>query len=109
MPAGLPCQRNSGDGPAPTSARVSPIKPYVAKYPTVTFINVEPYKLKLVSGTLQADLDAKNELQEAPATEAWKLVIEPQVFVIHRDGVITADFELIFSDAELTAALDAIR
>jgi hypothetical protein len=85
------------------------IKPYLTKYPTVTFINVEPYKLKLVDGTLQADLDASNELQETATTEAWRLVSEPHVFVINKDGVITADFELIFSDAELTAALDAIK
>jgi hypothetical protein len=85
------------------------LKPYVSKYPTVTFINVEPYKLKLVDGTLQADLSATNDLQETPASEAWKLVSEPHVYVVNRDGIITADFELIFSDAELTAALDAIK
>ncbi|HJP87710.1 MAG TPA: hypothetical protein VJ850_01590 [Candidatus Limnocylindrales bacterium] len=85
------------------------IKPYVTKYPTVTFINVEPYKLKLVDGTLQADLSATNDLQETATSEAWKLVTEPHVYVVNKDGVITADFELIFSDAELTAALDAVK
>ncbi|HET7181039.1 MAG TPA: hypothetical protein VFI15_02295 [Candidatus Limnocylindrales bacterium] len=85
------------------------VKPYITKYPTVTFINVEPYKLKLVDGTLQADLDAKNALQETPTSEAWKLVSEPHVYVVNKDGIITADFELIFSDAELTAALDAVK
>src|SRR6185503_14477724 len=39
------------------------IKPYPAKYPSVTFVNVEPYKLKLVDGNLEADLDASNHLQ----------------------------------------------
>ncbi|HJP88993.1 MAG TPA: lipoprotein [Candidatus Limnocylindrales bacterium] len=85
------------------------IKPYVTKYPTVTFVNVEPYKLKLVDGTLEADLDAKGELQETATSEAWKLVIEPHVYVVNRDGIVTADFELIFSDAELASALDAVK
>ncbi|HYK95159.1 MAG TPA: hypothetical protein VE011_04715 [Candidatus Dormibacteraeota bacterium] len=85
------------------------IKPYVTKYPTVTFINVEPYKLKLVGGDLQADTDASGQLQSAPATDEWHLLSEPNVFVVNRDGIVTANFELIFSDAELTAALDAIK
>ena len=96
-----------------TSATCGPtldtLKPYVTKYPTVTFINVEPYKLKLVNGVLQADLDANNALQTTATSDAWKLVTEPHVYVVNKDGVITADFELIFSDAELTAALDAIK
>lgn len=85
------------------------IKPYVTKYPNVTFINVEPYKLKLVDGDLQADTDASGGLQNAPATDQWGLLGEPNVFVVNKDGIVTANFELIFSDAELTTALDAIK
>ena len=85
------------------------IKPYVAKYPTITFINVEPYKLKLVDGVLQADLDASNGLQATAVTNEWRLVNEPTVYVVNRDGIVTADFDLIFSDAELTTALDAVK
>jgi len=96
-----------------TSAQCGPtldsIKPYVAKYPTVTFINVEPYKLKLVDGTLQADLDANGQLQATEVTNEWHLLSEPVVYVVNRDGVVTAQFDLIFSDAELTAALDAVK
>jgi len=96
-----------------TSAQCGPtldsIKPYVAKYPSVTFINVEPYKLKLVGGVLQADLDAQNGLQATAVTDQWHLVTEPVVYVVNRDGVVTAQFDLIFSDAELTAALDAVK
>jgi len=75
----------------------------------VTFINVEPYKLKLVGGVLQADLDAQNGLQATAVTDQWHLVTEPVVYVVNRDGVVTAQFDLIFSDAELTAALDAVK
>jgi hypothetical protein len=96
-----------------TSAQCGPtldrIKPYVGKYPSVTFINVEPYKLKLVDGSLQADMDAGGQLQTVAATDEWHLFSEPNVFVVNRDGIVTANFELIFSDAELTAALDAVK
>jgi hypothetical protein len=85
------------------------IKPYVAKYPSVTFIHVEPYKLKLVDGVLQADLDAAGALQATAVTDEWHLVNEPTVYVVNRDGVVTANFDLIFSDAELTAALKAVE
>jgi hypothetical protein len=90
----------------PTLERV---KPFLAKYPTVTFINVEPYKLKLVDGVLNADTDANGQLQTTPASDAWHLVSEPNVYVVNKDGIVTANFELIFSDAELTAALDAVK
>jgi hypothetical protein len=96
-----------------TSAQCGPtldsIKPFVAKYPSVTFINVEPYKLKLVNGVLQADLDANGALQTTSVTDEWHLVTEPVVYVVNRDGIVTAHLDLIFSDAELTAALDAVK
>jgi hypothetical protein len=85
------------------------IKPYVAKFPTVTFINVEPYKLKLVDGVLQADTDKSGALQATATTDEWHLVSEPVVYVVNGDGLVTARFDLIFSDAELTAALDAVK
>lgn len=85
------------------------IKPYTSRYPTVTFINVEPYKLKVVDGVLQADVDVNNQLQTAQVTDEWHLFSEPTVYVVDRTGIVTANFELIFSDAELTAALDAVK
>jgi hypothetical protein len=85
------------------------IKPFVERYPSVTFINVEPYKLELVDGTLEADLDANNLLQPVGTTDEWHLVNEPTVYVVDRTGVVTANFELIFSDRELTTALDAVK
>ena len=95
-----------------TSAQCGPtldrIKPFVARYPSITFINVEPYKLKLVDGTLQPDLTANNELQVTPITDEYTLV-EPAVIVIDREGIVRAKFDLIFGDDELTAALDAIK
>ena len=85
------------------------IKPYLDRYPGVTFINVEPYRLKLVDGLLQADLDANGQLQTAPVTDEWRLFNEPAVYVVDRDGIVQGAFELIFGDAELTAALDKVK
>ena len=96
-----------------TSAQCGPtldrIKPFLAKYPSVTFINVEPYKLTLVDGILQPDVDARGQLQPTAVTDAWHLISEPTVYVVDRNGIVTATFDLIFSDAELTAALDAVK
>ena len=61
------------------------------------------------SGVLQADVDANNQLQAVTATDEWHLFNEPTVYVVDRNGIVTANFELIFSDAELTAALDAVK
>ena len=96
-----------------TSAQCGPtldrIKPFAAKYPSVAFIHVEPYELKLQDGQLQAVLDAQNNLVSNAITNAWGLTGEPWVFVVDRTGTITASLELIFSDAELTTALDAVK
>lgn len=85
------------------------LKPYVAKYPSIAFINVEPYKLKLDGGTLIADVDAQGQLQPTDVTDQWGLLSEPWLFVVDRTGIVRGSFELIFSDAELTAALDAVK
>jgi hypothetical protein len=84
------------------------LKPYVSRYPSITFINVEPYRLKLVDGSLVAEEDA-NGLIPTETTVQWGLLSEPWVFVVDRGGIVRGSFELIFSDAELTAALDAVR
>jgi hypothetical protein len=85
------------------------IKPFAARYPTVTFINVEPYKLKLVDGVLEPDLDADGGLQTVPTVDEWHLLYEPVVYVVDREGTVQGAFELIFGDAELSAALDTVK
>lgn len=81
------------------------VKDVAAKHPDVTFINVEPYLLEDVDGQLQPKLDASGNLQAAPATVAYGLVTEPFVFVVGGDGKVKASFELIFTPAEIDAAL----
>lgn len=85
------------------------LKPFVDAYPTVTFINVEPYKLKLEGGSLEADLGPNGELQPVAVTAEWGLINEPIIFVVDRQGVVRAVFDLIFGDDELTAALDHVQ
>jgi hypothetical protein len=95
-----------------TSAQCGPtldrLKPIAEAHPDVTFINVEPYKLKVVDGQLQPELDANGALQATDTTNAWGLLTEPWIFAVDRDGVVRGSYELIVSDAELDAALDAI-
>ena len=95
-----------------TSAQCGPtldaIKPFVDRYPTVRFINVEPYKLKLVDGRLQPDFGPGNALQPTEMSDQW-ILVEPAVFVIDREGIVRSQFDLIFSEQELTTALDAVK
>ncbi len=85
------------------------IKPYVGQDPDVAFVNVEPYLLDFVDGRLQPKLDANNQLQLAPAAEAFRIVSEPWIYVVDRAGVIVGSFEGIATDAELKAAIEQAR
>jgi hypothetical protein len=84
------------------------VKPIAAAHPDVTFINVEPYKLVDDQGQLQPVLDANNQLQTVPATDAYGLLSEPYVFVVGGDGIVKAAFELIFTPQEIEQALTGL-
>jgi hypothetical protein len=85
------------------------VKPIAAAHPDVTFINVEPYRLELVDGQLQPVLTGNPPgLTNTAATDDWRLAAEPWVFVVNRDGIVTASLMLIFSDEELEAAVAAV-
>ena len=71
------------------------IKPFAERYPTVTFINVEPYRLSFVDGSLEADLGPNGDLQTvpdsrrmAPAPRADRVRRRPPG---HRPGRVRAD------------------
>jgi hypothetical protein len=85
------------------------VKPLAAKYQTVAFIHVEPYKMVFQNGSLQAVLDAQSQLQTVPVVDAWGLLSEPWVFVVDRNGVVTASFEGVVSTDEIAAAVDAVK
>jgi hypothetical protein len=86
------------------------VKPIAAAHPGVTFINVEPYQLQMVDGQLQpVETGDPPALTPTAATDAWHLVSEPWVYVVDRNGIVTASFMLIFSDEELNAAIAAVE
>ncbi|MEO8207747.1 MAG: hypothetical protein ABI598_01835 [Chloroflexota bacterium] len=85
------------------------IKPLAADYPTVTFIAVEPYELTFQDGSLTPVLDANGDLQAVPAVSEWGLLTEPWVFVVNREGIVTASFEGILSVDEIRAAADGVK
>jgi hypothetical protein len=84
------------------------IKPFADRFPNVTFVHVEPYRLVWQGDQLQPELDAQGQLQTVPAVDAYGILAEPWVYVVDGDGVVQGSFELIFSDDELTGALDAV-
>jgi hypothetical protein len=84
------------------------LKPFVARYPSVTFINVEPYELRDEGGQLQPVVTNSNLTPARPTLE-WGLLSEPWVFVVGRDGIVRGSFALIFGEAELAAAIDQVK
>ncbi len=95
-----------------TSAQCGPtldrLKPVAKAHQDVTFINVEPYKLQVVDGQLQPELDANGALQATDITNEWGLLSEPWIFAVDGDGIVRGSYELIVSDEELEAAIDDI-
>ncbi len=83
-------------------------KPIAAANPDVTFINVEPYQLKLVDGALQPVLDANNQLQATDVTDQWGLLSEPWIFAVDRNGVVQGSYEVTITPDELAAILPVI-
>jgi len=83
-------------------------KPIAAAHPEITFINAEPYRLKVVDGGLQPVLDTKNQLQATDATDAWGLLSEPWIFAVDRSGIVRGSYEVTITPAELDAILPVI-
>jgi hypothetical protein len=83
-------------------------KPIAKANPDVTFINVEPYQLKVVDGALQPVLDANGQLQATDVTNEWGLLSEPWIFAVDRNGVVQGSYELTITPSELEAILPVI-
>jgi hypothetical protein len=96
-----------------TSAQCGPtldlVKGVAKDEPGFTFINVEPYKLTYANGSLQPELDANGQLQPVKAVIDYGLLSEPWIFVVDRNGLVSASFEAIISPEELKAAIDAVK
>jgi hypothetical protein len=74
----------------------------------LTFIHVEPYRLKAVDGQLQPELSDQNLPIPVDAVNQWGLPTEPYVFVVDAQGNVAAKFEGIASEEELRGAFDAV-
>ena len=75
----------------------------------MTFINVEPYQLKVVDGQLQPVLDANGQLQATAITDQWGLLSEPWMFAVDKNGVVQGSYEVTMTDAEIAAILPVIK
>lgn len=84
------------------------LKPIAEAWPSVTFINVEPYRLEFADGELQPVLDQNGALQPVPAVDEWGLLAEPMIFVVDAGGTVRGAFEGVFGEEELDAALDEV-
>ncbi|HEX5149604.1 MAG TPA: hypothetical protein VFW02_11015 [Candidatus Limnocylindrales bacterium] len=98
-----------------TSAQCGPtldrVKAVAADFPEVTFINVEPYVMDFVDGSLKPKLDTSVDppvLVPAQPTIDWGLLSEPWVFVVDSQGIVRGSFEGAVGEAELRAALEAV-
>jgi hypothetical protein len=91
----------------PTLDRVKAIASSVPD--SVAFINVEPYQLAFKEGRLQPVLDAQGQLQPVDAVNQFKLLSEPWIFTIDRDGVIRGSFEGVVGTDELRAAIAQVE
>lgn len=76
------------------------VKSFRESYPGVDFIHVEIYE----------DLQVTNpdQLTPVPAVGEWGLPSEPWVFVVDSSGTVTASFEGVAGDEELSSAIDAV-
>jgi hypothetical protein len=85
------------------------VKPLATEFPTVTFINAEPYELAYKDGGLQPVLDTGGSLKPTRAVFEWGILSEPWVFVVDRKGIVTGSFEGVLGIDELRAAVAAVR
>jgi hypothetical protein len=72
------------------------------------FIHVEPYELEQTDSGLRPVLDGDNLPLSVDATIEYGLPTEPYIFVVNRDGKVSAKFEGIASQEELAAAFTAV-
>ncbi|TAJ16522.1 MAG: hypothetical protein EPO65_13105 [Dehalococcoidia bacterium] len=62
----------------------------------VNVLHVEPYDIAKAKG---------GKLELVPAVEDWKLLAEPIIFIVNKNGIVTAKFEGIMDYAEVRDAI----
>ena len=75
-------------------------KSIAAGFPDVDFVHVEIYE--------DIQVETFEELSPIDAVADWGLPSEPWIFVVDEGGQVTATFEGVASDAELTEAIGAV-
>ena len=75
-------------------------KAIAAGFPGVDFVHVEIYE--------DIQVETFEELSPIDAVADWGLPSEPWIFVVDKAGQVTATFEGVASDAELTEAIGAV-
>jgi hypothetical protein len=83
------------------------VKAMAADYPNMIFINVEPYRMEYTAGRLQPALDSQGQLQTNDASNAYKILSEPWIYVVDGNGRVTGSFETLAGPDELKAAITA--
>lgn len=74
----------------------------------VTFIHVEPYRLRMTDSGLQPELGSQGGLQPVEAVTAFALRSEPFIFVVDGAGRVSAKFEGLAGADELRRAFDTV-
>ncbi|MGI8704107.1 MAG: hypothetical protein ACR2JZ_06310 [Candidatus Limnocylindrales bacterium] len=64
----------------------------------VNFVHVEVF----------TNLDQPDQLKQAPSVTEWGLPSEPWVFVVDREGKVSAKFEGVVGEEELTEAINSV-
>jgi hypothetical protein len=85
------------------------VKAVVTSYgDAIDVIHVEPYKLQLIDGQPQPELDANGGFQVVPSALEWGIPVEPYIFVVGADGKVAAKFEGGIGADELASAIDEV-
>jgi hypothetical protein len=74
----------------------------------VEYVNVEPYHLYLLDGSLLPKLDADGKLQPVDAALEYGIPLEPYLFLVDAEGDVFAKFEGVVGDDELRAAIEDV-
>ncbi|RLT48192.1 MAG: hypothetical protein DWI65_04075 [Candidatus Limnocylindrus sp. ZSMar2m-chloro-G89] len=84
------------------------IKAAAERHPGALIIHVEPYIMEWNGERMIPTLDANMRLQANGAASAWKLPVEPWIYVVDSNGIVSHSFEGVIGAAELDAAIKEI-
>lgn len=84
------------------------VKAAAARHPGALIIHVEPYVMEWNGKRMIPALDSNMRLQANEAANAWRLPVEPWIYTVDSNGIVTRSFEGVISAAELDAAIKEI-